>query len=103
MGIRASVQKNGLRAKNKVNELRTSIKERDGIASKTLETAEEAGKATLEGISKVGGWVISKSAKRLGADKYRDELDAALQEALRVITVQEERIALLESQVVERD
>lgn len=103
MGMRASVQKAGMRAKNKVSEVRTSIKERDDIASKTLETAEEAGKATFAGFAKGTGWVIAKGAQRLGADKYRDELDAALQEALRVITVQEERITLLEAQVAERE
>lgn len=88
---------------DKVKSVRETIRERDDVAAHAVDLAESASRTVLEQLKKGTFWVVSKSAEKIGADRYRDELDAALQEALRVITVQEERIALLEQRLAGRE
>lgn len=84
---------------DKAKSARETIRERDDAAAHAVDIAESASKTLFEQLKKGTFWVVSKSAEKIGADRYREELDAALQEALRVISVQEERIALLEQRL----
>lgn len=88
---------------DKAKSARESIRERDDAAAHAVDLAESASKTLLEQLKRGTFWVVSKSAEKIGADKYREELDAALQEALRVISVQEERISLLEQRLAGRE
>ena len=78
---------------------RETIRKRDDAAAHAVDLAESASKTLFEQLKRGTFWVVSKSAEKIGSDRYRDELDAALQEALRVISVQEERISLLEQRL----
>jgi hypothetical protein len=70
--------------------------------SETMQSAVEkigtAGKWTFEKISDAQRLVENKIKQYMGFDKYRLELENSLEEALKVIAVQEERIKLLEIQ-----
>jgi hypothetical protein len=70
--------------------------------SQTMQSAVEkigtAGKWSFEKISDAQRLVENKIKQYMGFDKYRLELENSLEEALKVIAVQEERIKLLEIQ-----
>ena len=95
MAIRKKIQKAG----RKVGTTRDKFRERDDMASHAFEASEKLGKTLVKQLGQTAKWVVGKGASKIGSDQYRIELDAALQEALRVISVQEQRIALLESQI----
>lgn len=103
MGLRKKVQKAGAAVKDKVIEVRAAVDQRDDGVTKVVDGAEKAGKKIGQTLTQSTKWLVTKGAERMGSDKYREELDAALQEALRVIAVQEERIAVLEKLVEQRD
>ncbi len=69
--------------------------------SETMQSAVEkigaAGKWSWEKVSDAQRLVENKMKQYMGFDKYRLELENALEEALKVIAVQEERIKLLET------
>ena len=80
-------------------------KVRDAVAkrtekSETMQSAVEklgaAGKWSWEKIGDAQRLVENKMKQYMGLDKYRLELENSLEEALKVIAVQEERINLLE-------
>ena len=80
-------------------------KVRDAVAkrtekSETMQSAVEklgaAGKWSWEKIGDAQRLVENKMKQYMGFDKYRLELENSLEEALKVIAVQEERINLLE-------
>ena len=102
MGMRDRIQQGVGRASAKAREVRKDIRDRDDTAAHAVEAVESISRGLLDQLKKGTFWVVSKSAERMGADRYREELDAALQEALRVISVQEERIALLEERLAGR-
>ena len=68
--------------------------------SETMQSAVEklgaAGKWSWEKIGDAQRLVENKMKQYMGLDKYRLELENSLEEALKVIAVQEERINLLE-------
>jgi hypothetical protein len=70
--------------------------------SETMQSAVEkigtASKWSFEKISDAQRLVENKIKQYMGFDKYRLELENSLEEALKVIAVQEERIKLLEIQ-----
>ena len=80
-------------------------KVRDAVAkrtekSETMQSAVKklgaAGKWSWRKISDAQRLVENKMKQYMGFDKYRLELENSLEEALKVIAVQEERIKLLE-------
>ena len=99
MAIRKKIQTAGRKVSEKVGTTRDKFRERDDMASHAYEASEKLGKTLVKQLGKTAKWVVGKGASKIGSDQYRIELDAALQEALRVISVQEQRIALLESQI----
>jgi hypothetical protein len=99
MAIRKKIQTAGTKVSEKVGTARDKFRERDDMASHTYEASEKLVKAIVKQFGQTAKWVVGKGASKIGSDAYRIELDAALQEALRVISVQEQRIALLESQI----
>jgi hypothetical protein len=72
--------------------------------SETLQSAMEkigvAGKWSWEKFGDAQRLVENKMKQYMGFDKYRLELENSLEEALKVIAVQEERIKILELQQV---
>ena len=99
MAIRKKIQTVGTKVSEKAETARDKFRERDDMASHTYEAGEKLGKTIVKQFGQTAKWVVGKGASKIGSDAYRIELDAALQEALRVISVQEQRIALLESQI----
>lgn len=99
MAIRKKIQTVGKKVSEKAGTARDKFRERDDMASHTYEAGEKLGKTIVKQFGQTAKWVVGKGASKIGSDAYRIELDAALQEALRVISVQEQRIALLESQI----
>ena len=99
MGFRQRVQSFGGKVRNKGAEFNQKILRREDVVTTAYTGVGKAAKKTSQGATKGAEWLIQKGSERLGSDRYRDELDAALQEALRVIVVQEERIENLERQL----
>jgi hypothetical protein len=99
MAIRKKIQTAGTKVSEKVGTTRDKFRERDDMASHTYEASEKLVKTIFKQLGQTAKWAVGKGASKIGSDEYRIELDAALQEALRVISVQEQRIALLESQI----
>ena len=68
--------------------------------SETMQSAVEkigtAGKWSLDKISNAQRLVENKMKQYMGFDKYRLEIENSLEEAMKVIAVQEERIKMLE-------
>jgi hypothetical protein len=88
------------KGKQNAEKVRASVVKRTE-KSETMQSAVEkigtAGKWSLEKISDAQRAVENKMKQYIGFDKYRLELENSLEEALKVIAVQEERIQLLES------
>ena len=85
--------------KRNTAKIKASIQERTN-KSETLQSAMDklgvAGKWSWEKFSDAQRAVENKMKQYIGFDKYRQELENSLEEALKVIAVQEERIRLLE-------
>jgi hypothetical protein len=85
--------------KKNTAKIKASIQERTN-KSETLQSAMDklgvAGKWSWEKFSDAQRAVENKMKQYIGFDKYRQELENSLEEALKVIAVQEERIRLLE-------
>lgn len=103
MEFRKKVQQISEKASDALKEQRDKLHERDDRAARAMDKTEEIGRKVGQKAMKIPGFVVTKSAEAMGADKYRVELDLALQEALRVIAVQEERIAILEARLATKD
>ena len=76
-------------------------KAQKGAAGSAIDTTEKVVSSVKALMEKFGGKAVDKSAELIGLEKYRDELEQLLDEAVRVITVQEVRIARLEEQLGE--
>ena len=70
--------------------------EKSETIQSTVEKIGTAGKWSLEKISNAQRLVENKMKQYMGFDKYRLELENSLEEAMKVIAVQEERIKMLE-------
>ena len=88
-----------LKSKQSAEKVKASLRERTN-KSETLQSAMDkigvAGKWSWEKFSDAQRAVENKMKQYMGFDKYREELENSLEEALKVIAVQEERIRLLE-------
>jgi hypothetical protein len=86
--------------KKSAEKLKASLQERTS-KSETLQSVMDklgiAGKWSWEKFSDAQRALENKMKQYMGFDKYRLELENSLEEALKVIAVQEERIHLLES------
>jgi hypothetical protein len=85
--------------KKSAEKMKGSLRERTS-KSETLQSAMDklgvAGKWSWERFGDAQRAVENKMKQYIGFDKYRQELENSLEEALKVIAVQEERIRLLE-------
>jgi hypothetical protein len=72
--------------------------EKSDTMQSAVEKISTAGKWSFEKVSDAQHLVENKMKQYMGFDKYRLELENSLEEALKVIAVQEERIKLLEIQ-----
>ena len=88
------------KGKEDVEKVRIAISKRSE-KSETLQSAMEkigiAGKWSWKKFGDAQRLVENKMKQYMGFDKYRLELENSLEEALKVIAVQEERIKILES------
>jgi len=87
------------KSKQSAEKVKASLRERTN-KSETLQSAMDkigvAGKWSWEKFGDAQRVVENKMKQYMGFDKYREELENSLEEALKVIAVQEERIRLLE-------
>lgn len=70
---------------------------REGTGGKAIKVTVAGGKKAAEVAGKASSAVVKGTTKFIGLERYRKELEAALEEATRVIAAQEARIALLEA------
>jgi hypothetical protein len=91
------------KGKENADKVRAAVAKRTE-KSETLQSAMEkigvAGKWSWEKFGDAQRLVENKMKQYMGFDKYRLELENSLEEALKVIAVQEERIKILELQQV---
>jgi hypothetical protein len=89
------------KGKENADKVRAAVAKRSE-KSETLQSAMEkigiAGKWSWEKFGDAQRLVENKMKQYMGFDKYRLELENSLEEALKVIAVQEERIKILELQ-----
>lgn len=99
MGIRDESQrafrKGSDRAKKLIDNVRSKA-ERAPALQASMERLGIAGKWTWEKFSEAQFAVENKMRQYMGFDKYRAELENCMEEALKVIAAQEERIRILE-------
>ena len=74
-------------------------KEQEGAAGAVIKVTEKAVRRGKNVVQTAASTAVDKSARSLSFEKYRDELEHLLDEAVRVIAVQEDRIARLEEQL----
>lgn len=74
-------------------------KEQDGAAGSVIKVTEKTVRRGKNVVQTAVNTAVDKSARSLSFEKYRDELEHLLDEAVRVIAVQEDRIARLEEQL----
>jgi len=103
MGVRNRSKKlfeQGKEQAKKAREAVDSQAARSPALQKTMDRLGVAGKWTWEKFGEAQRAVENKMKQYMGFDKYRIELENALEEAMKVIATQEERIRKLEQQRV---
>ena len=85
--------------KTRVEKARTST----GQTGKVVEGSIKGGKKIAKVVGDASTKVVAKTTRLVGLEEYRIELEKALDEAVRVIAVQEARIARLEAEIQKRD
>ncbi|MBM3828891.1 MAG: hypothetical protein FJW09_09655 [Actinobacteria bacterium] len=99
MGFRESMQNGFGSAKEKSEATFDKLRKRGGRTAQVVDTSIKAAKGAVNVTSRATAKVMDKTTKLMGLDRYRAELEAALDEALRVIATQEARIARLEEEL----
>jgi len=90
--------KQGKEQATKAREVVESQADRSPALQRTMDRLGVAGKWTWEKFGEAQRAVENKMKQYMGFDKYRTELENALEEALKVIATQDERIRILEQQ-----
>jgi len=101
MGVRdrgKRLLQQGKEQAKKAREVVESQADRSPALQKTMDRLGVAGKWTWEKFGEAQRAVENKMKQYMGFDKYRIELENALEEAMKVIATQEERIRKLEQQ-----
>lgn len=99
MGVRdrgKRLLQQGKEQAKKAREVVESRTDRSPALQKTMERLGIAGKWTWEKFGEAQRAVEDKMKQYMGFDKYRLELENTLEEAMKVIAAQEERIRILE-------
>lgn len=99
MGVRdrgKRLLQQGKEQAKKAREVVESHTDRSPALQKTMERLGIAGKWTWEKFGEAQRAVEDKMKQYMGFDKYRLELENTLEEAMKVIAAQEERIRILE-------
>jgi hypothetical protein len=82
----------------------SDLQSRGGVGGKAIKATVAGSKKANEVAGKASAAVVNRTSRYIGLERYRIELEAALDEAMRVIAAQEARIALLEAdRSLERD
>jgi hypothetical protein len=105
MGIRDRGKKLLEKGKRQAERARGALAKQTGRSlalQKTVKRLGIAGKWTWEKAEEAQQAVEDKTKQHMGFDKYRAELETALEEAMAVIAAQEERIHLLEQRAAKR-
>jgi len=103
MTTRKKLQGIATQVKIKVAETIETNIDKDGKTATILSTTGKVLAKTTDKASGAVKKVIDVGSKRIGLEEYRQELDSALQEALRVIGIQESRIRDLEEKLNQRN
>ena len=103
MGMRDRSKKLFEQGKEQAKKAREAVEsqaDRSPALQRMMERLGDAGKWTWEKFGEAQRAVENKMKQYMGFDKYRIELENNLEEALKVIATQEERIRMLEQRRV---
>lgn len=103
MGFRETLQNGYGTARNKATTAVDNVRSRGGRTAQAVDFGLKGVSGAVKTVSKVSSAAIDRSTRFIGLDRYRIELEAALDEAMRVIATQEARIARLEHELGGRD
>ncbi|MEY4364685.1 MAG: hypothetical protein RLZZ305_29 [Actinomycetota bacterium] len=103
MAARKKIQETFGTGKQKLVESVNNAKSKGGVPAKVLDAGQKGVRGAVKATAKVSGAAVSRTTKFIGLEKYRTELESALDEAMRVIATQEARIARLEEDLRNRD
>ena len=99
MGFRETLQNGYGTARNKATTVVDNVRTRGGRTAQAMDIGLKGVSGAVRTVSKVSSAAIDRSTRFIGLDRYRIELEAALDEAMRVIATQEARIARLEDEL----
>ncbi|NDD72303.1 MAG: hypothetical protein EBZ52_03895 [Actinobacteria bacterium] len=103
MAARKKIQETFGTGKQKLAESVNNAKSKGGVPAKVLDAGQKGVRGAVKATAKVSGAAVSRATKFISFEKYRTELESALDEAMRVIATQEARIARLEEDLRNRD
>lgn len=91
---------NGFRtARGKVTEVVGNLSDKGGTTGRVIDAGVKGITGVVNVTTRISGAAIDRTTRFIGLDRYRKELEAALDEATRVIATQEARIARLEEEL----
>jgi len=99
MGFRDSLQNGYGNARDRGKSVVDNVRSRGGRTAQAMDLGIKGVSGAVKTVSKVSSAAIDRSTRFIGLDRYRTELEAALDEAMRVIATQEARIARLEDEL----
>ncbi|MEY3691721.1 MAG: hypothetical protein RJB57_1377 [Actinomycetota bacterium] len=102
MDIRKSLQNGYGTARNKAGEVVNNLSAKGGTTGRVVEAGMKGVNSVANVASRVSGAAVDRTTRFIGLERYRRELEAALDEAVRVIATQEARIARLEDELGKR-
>jgi hypothetical protein len=103
MTTRKKAQKSYRKAADASKKFVEKSRSRGGASGKLIDGGLKGGKSLAKAVGVASTKVIAKTTQIIGLEEYRTELEKALDEAVRVIAVQEARIARLEDELSKRD
>lgn len=99
MEIRKSLQRSYEVAKDKSTETVDKLRQKGGRTAQVVDTSLKVSKGAASAASRASAKVMDRTSRFIGLDRYRTELESALDEAMRVIATQEARLARLEEEL----
>ncbi|MFM8794087.1 MAG: hypothetical protein ACKOFF_04215 [Acidimicrobiales bacterium] len=79
-----------------------NLSARGGTTGRLVDAGVKGVTGVVNVTTRISGAAIDRTTRFIGLDRYREELEAALDEATRVIATQEARIARLEDELGKR-
>lgn len=86
----------------RLTEATGNLRDSGGTTARILDAGVKGVTTVVKGVSHLSDAAVGRATRFIGLDRYRKELEAALDEATRVIATQEARIARLEDELGKR-